>query len=485
MKECKFIDCNDEKCKENAFEDSDYCILHMELPENEFDPEFRRISKLKDEKVQQKICNGNFNFKEAKLFNVNILDSQTDFLSTLDFEDADIKGNVNFIGQKKYFQSINFSFATIEGNINFENLEASEIEFSSAKKINRVIFENIKVSGDIRFNDAELRDTIIFKGVSSNNLSFFKIKARYVLLNDLEVSEDLNFESAELEGSINIEGKVNIGDNVWFREIKSVRSISFDGNEKIGKIKVAKDISLGFSKINRELKFNSIEMGGELDLMGIEVGYDVLFNDTNVKGDIIFTKAEINSDLIFNNVEIEGNAKFHTAKIVGKLDCSTVKFHRLNAREETFRVAKNTWEALGNREMADNCFYHEMEAKRKQKGKWVSKLEYIFIQESFGYGIYPWRVIGLWFLFIFVFGLIYLILGYLGIYFGFKVIDGIDGSLWQVPDYFYFSIFTATGFDFVQYSLKSEFQILASIEVVFGIFIWAAFLVIFARKYMR
>jgi hypothetical protein len=177
---------------------------------------------------------------------------------------------------------------------------------------------------------------------------------------------------------------------------------------------------------------------------------------------------------------------FNKSEIKGELSFKYTTFIKPKAQEEACRKAKQIWEGLGDRSEEDHYFYREMEAKRKQRHLWISinnkfltknKLIYMGylelpIQYLLGYGVFPFRVIGLWIMFVFIFGLLFGLL---------NVVNGINISL----DYLWVSIFTATGFDYGVYQLRPEFQWLASIEIVFGLFIWSAFLVIFARKYMR
>ena len=51
--QCEYTFRNGEKWKEEALPDSNHCILHLELPEDEKSDEFKRIDNLKEEKVRE------------------------------------------------------------------------------------------------------------------------------------------------------------------------------------------------------------------------------------------------------------------------------------------------------------------------------------------------------------------------------------------------------------------------------------------------
>ncbi len=68
---CKYIYRNRERCKEEALPNSVFCVLHIDLPELEAD-DFKRLNKLKQEKITAKTNNGDFNCEGAKLCDAEI-----------------------------------------------------------------------------------------------------------------------------------------------------------------------------------------------------------------------------------------------------------------------------------------------------------------------------------------------------------------------------------------------------------------------------
>jgi hypothetical protein len=139
------------------------------------------------------------------------------------------------------------------------------------------------------------------------------------------------------------------------------------------------------------------------------------------------------------------------------------------------------FEAKGNKQEADDNFYLEMEAKRKQKPWYIRYPEYAFIQVIFGYGVNPWRLIASWGVIVAAFAALY----WIG--------SGLMGAT-QLFDYVKFSLATAIAPGYIAtiispgstgFKLAPEYQAVAIVESIFGNFLWAGFIATFARKYMR
>ena len=95
------------------------------------------------------------------------------------------------------------------------------------------------------------------------------------------------------------------------------------------------------------------------------------------------------------------------------------------------------------------------------------------IQYIFGYGVHPFWVIGWWLLVVVALTFVY----WLG--------DGVQGanSFWEN---LYFRVVTAATPGYGGYHPKAGgVQILATLQAIFGTFMWATFIVTFARKFMR
>jgi len=266
----------------------------------------------------------------------------------------------------------------------------------------------------------------------------------------------------------------------------------------------------------------------EVDFSGMEIEGDVNFKDAVVRGNVSFYKAKIEGNIIFISAHIKGDIQFAWARVAGhalfnmEVEGKTVfdgaevlrgvhfvgcRFRDLTMEEQAYMFARWGWERIGVRERADEYFYKEMVTKRKQrmntkllkerlewiKGRWgrakeIAKwvwgvvtvpFEWLFADKIFGYGTRPYRVILAWFLIVSGCGGIYKWKG--------LVINSRTGevvkSFWEA---LYFSVITATTVGYGDFHPAVGWgRVLAGAEAIIGTFMWAAFIVIFARKFMR
>lgn len=350
----------------------------------------------------------------------------------------------------------------------------------------------------------KLKHKKIDEKVKNEDFNFDGLFVRDLNLDSIEICKDVNFRGALFEefhfNSTIVSGNIDFSDAEITQWIDFTSS-KIDGSAIFNSAKIPYKALFEKFKVKFNVDFSRCIFKGYLTLNEAEIGGRVNFDETKMEslslnssriGSLILDHTKLTGYLSAKDAAIWGMIiKYSTAKFMN-FDESIItndvelysnkfkegiSFHKTSflepyTQEKTSRYIKNIWEKLGDRDKADYYFYREMEAKRLQKGKIKSFFEYIFIQWAFEYGTNPYKVLGLWLLLILGFSVIYGIL---------NAVEGINNPL----DYVYFSVFAGTGFDYASYHLKAGFQFLASIEVVFGIFIWAAFLVIFARRYMR
>ncbi len=146
---CEYTFRDRERCKEEAMPNSEYCILHVDLPEDEESEEFKRINELKEEKVKEKVDKGDFNFEGAKLLEI-------------DFSGRTIEGSLTFID------------AVIEKDAMFEGVNIGELaRFTGAKIIGGVSFKGAKIGRHVRFDGAEIAGYASFERAEIAGYAWF------------------------------------------------------------------------------------------------------------------------------------------------------------------------------------------------------------------------------------------------------------------------------------------------------------------------
>ena len=198
-----------------------------------------------------------------------------------------------------------------------------------------------------------------------------------------------------------------------------------------------------------------------------------LFDESKFLGKTWFNKADICDVASFKNAEFDNEVYFIAAKPEGPIFLEKSTFKLIGSKEAAYRFAKLAFESLGDREKADCCFYQEMAAKRTQKLEMFSYPEFIVAQLVFGYGVKPARTFFCW---------LFVIFSYAIAYYNLQSLKDEN----SFSSYLFFSLYNSISPGFNSFTLKTSFdQLLAGSEAIIGTFLLAAFVVIFARKYMR
>jgi uncharacterized protein YjbI with pentapeptide repeats len=200
MTKCKYKyqfvnphEVNNFKCAEEVWQGSEYCILHINFPKDKNSPEFKALLKEKNKKIVEKINNNDFNFRGAKLPEINfkgmtitkdivfsnaLIEGSALFSnSTIEgyavFESATIKGNVNFIGANIKGWAV-FDGVNINGDTKFTGANISgSTYFMSAKLKGNLLFDNTTIGHDAYFNSAIIEAQAFFNGINIiDELSF-------------------------------------------------------------------------------------------------------------------------------------------------------------------------------------------------------------------------------------------------------------------------------------------------------------------------
>lgn len=226
------------------------------------------------------------------------------------------------------------------------------------------------------------------------------------------------------------------------------------------------------SQIGNYIWFQKAIIGGESSFNHSKIGGSISFEKAQLKDNVFFNSAQIGGNIWFDKAYIKGNTWFDLLNIEGTLNFFKTKFENFKGQERAYRSAKIIWERYGDRERADYNFYHEMEAKRKQKHFYLRYPELI-VQYIFGYGVHPSRLL---------FAFIGLLVLFAFFYWYLEAIFSIDSLLDKLKFSFLTLIIPAYG---VINARTGIYGLLTILQAVIGAFTWPTFIVTFARKYMR
>ncbi len=420
--------CNYEGCSETPYGDSPWCILHLDFPKED-DPEFTRIQDEKQLKTKEKIKGGDLNFEGTNIYDVDASHVSIPAQNDADFKNATIRGWVTFDG------------AEIGGNASFDGAE---------------------IGGDARFDDAEIGGDASFCGAKIGLGAWF---------DEAEIRLDAWFGGPKIERG------------AWFDEAEM-----YDGAKKGG------DARFNGAKIGGDASFQQAEIGGDALFYRMTIGGRALFDHMTINGAYLLESATIKADASFKDVQIskftsligtsiggsawfdrakigclrssdEGPSSFDVASVAGTLSFDRTQFACLEAEEAAYRAAKRNCTNRGADADADDCFFREMVARRKQKKQPIKSLELV-VQYGLGYGACPSWLLGWWVLIAFV-GAIALALA---------------SSQWQNLGFGFAAAFVpGYGISRAQSGIA---EWVAAIETIVNFFLLAAFIAVFSRRYI-
>ena len=392
------------------------------------------------------------------------------------FSRAIFKRNVGF--NEAIFKVAQFDGATFEGDARFSRAIFKVAQFDGAKFERNVWFYRAIFKGDARFYGAIFEEDAGFSGAT------FKGDARFSRATFEEVAW---FDRAIFEK------------NVWFN------GAIFKGDARF------------YGAIFEVARFDGATFKGDAEFIGTTFEGNTLFDGATFEGIADFREKEENSEYKFYCELSFSNAEFRKGAFI---DVPSEWFKLPSAEAEACRVQRIFYEREGKKDDADRMFVRERRALRKAKveeakanvrkvkeevketnsslrkvekikaelikafnlikatssyllAKGSSSLEFLIADLTCEYGINWQRPVILWMFFVlFTFPLLYFILG---------GVTKVSSPL----DYLYFSIVTATTLGYGDLQPIGWCKLVASTEAIFGTFMWAVFLAVFARKYMR
>jgi uncharacterized protein YjbI with pentapeptide repeats len=428
-----------------------------------------------------------------------------------------VTGDLVLLPNHLITSSIAITNSIFQGKVSFEDVEFSNIvdfrgtTFAGETSFMGSLFRQGEFEGAYfqeatHFSDLKLSNPRVDKHARFFGHANFKrtVFEKYVDFSRVEFDNGAEFGTQNREESFN-NRSIFKGDTIFigakFKGLAHFEACEF--------LDVESGVEFRGARFEKDAYFQNAIFKGYTDFNGAtfsSLTKGVGFAEANFHG--YFTDFR---NVLFNG--IYGN--FRATKFTGEfVSFRNARFRNISDQEIACRKARKQLENSGNRNEADHNFYSEMEARRRQEGitkapslnspgklaalsfyefidyfnyaiknhEWskVTKgfifynlFENILLQKIFGgYGIF-WYWIAIWWL------LISIILGFF--YWWYQGIEGAT-CLWQC---IYFSFLVAFTRGYGDYHPISNFELLVTGEIVFGLIMFGVFIASISRKYMR
>jgi|GEM_PF-687319 hypothetical protein len=517
---CEYVFKNGKKCRDAPLEGSKYCALHISFEKGERLFGREELKKLKEEAFKKKIEKGWLYFEGVYLYEAKI---------------SNAKFKKNIIFNKSKILTLNIEKSEIDGNIICININSERVVIIDTKVKNIVI------------RNSEIFGLNIVKLSFYENVLLYNNQIRYIMLNDFhfegripKTEERESYSEREYQlGKVEIKNLSNLRriavnskypyldtllqqENIKYSEITRKKSkanlfalsgIKFDESPKL-----RRQVRVSIRNVSAQLVMEDLSIPGHVYIATSRITRPEFIN-VKIHNNLIFNRVYFVSDEMWNLTALPNIATEVT--INGYMLVEDCRFSNPEIEEAVYKKARKIWEEHGDKEKADEYFYHEMVARRKRKlrragqslrrflekiklgiigkifGRILKKLSFlqiprklrklILLLETFAewlladltckYGTDWKRPIILW---VFMVNIVFPIL-----YYSTQSVYGNGVPLTSFLAYEYFSIVTATTLGYGDLHPLGIGRVIASIEAIFGMFMWAVFLTVFARKYMR
>ncbi|NJE75469.1 potassium channel family protein [Thermococcus sp. ES12] len=480
---CEYTYENGKKCRLKPIEGSAYCPLHIPYDEGEklLGDEIKR---LKEEAFLKRLRAGQTYFEGVYLYDVKV---------------SDFKAEKPIVFKNSHIRTVLFDGVSAPG-ITFHNSTVGRL----------VVFES--ELGAFAVHGSRIFGLNLLRVRFSNSVYIRSSSVRYVMINSTEYTGGGEGDEREYGERRTATGRIELSDldevrrigiNVRYpllrkileehgikpsesreRAVKAtalaIRDISFDQSARF-----KRQVRLSIRRFHGGLVLENLNIFGHAEILASWLR-NPEFVHTRVMGNIIFRKTSFHGDFAWNstvlpNIPVELNVE-------GFVEVEDCRFNSHRAAEVLYRLARISWERNGDFERADRYYYLEMVAKRKSRlggrrrgikrllMRMESAFEWLFADLTCKYGTDWKRPILIWLAAVNVFFPL--------LFFLTRSVEGISGSMGFL-DYEYFSVVTATTLGYGDYHPIGVGRVIASLEALFGMFMWAVFLTVFARKYMR
>ncbi len=485
---CKYVYSNGQKCRLKPIEGSKYCPLHVPYKEGESiaGPDIRT---LKRETMERRLKLGQTYYEGVYLYDVDVRDFRAE--KSLVFKNSHIGTLVIFNSQ---IRALALHGTTVErlvvvgGNIGTIFIKNSKI---FGLNIVHVDFRN-----SIHVRDSTVRYLMINstqytgktekpekgkeygeRGQISGRVEIANLReVRRVGINsDYPLIREIlkNFEDSDLEV------------NLRRRTVKVmglvIRGVRFDTATRF-----RRQVRISINEFSGVLTMEDMDVFGHVEINGSRIRLPE-FVHVRIRSNLVVRRSYFYSDRVWNMTVLPNLPLELTVE--GFMIIENCNFSTPTTEELFYRLARTSWEKSGDFERADQYYYLEMLARRRVKARIKRRgwrrlvqlvelsFEWLFADVICRYGTDWKRPILIW---VVAVNCIFPVLFYLT-----RSVSGLGGTIKSMLDAEYFSVVTATTLGYGDYHPVGVGRVFASLEALFGMFMWAVFLTVFARKYMR
>ncbi len=478
---CEYTYENGQKCRLKPVEGSKYCPLH--IPYDEGERLFgERIKKLKAQKFEERLRAGQTYFEGVYLYDVRItgltLENPLVFknsrIRTILVDSVSAPGitfHNSHVGRIIVFESEVGTFllnrSTVFG-LNLLRLRFSNAVYVKNSSVRYIMINSTEYAGGGAEGGGEYGERDSTGRIELSGLRDVRkvgINVRYPLLREILREHGLNPSSSERSVKANA---------LVLREIDFDRSARFK-----------RQVRLSVRRFHGALVVEDLHVFGHAEIVGSWLK-NPEFVHTKVMGNLIFRKTSFHGDFAWKSTFLPSLPV--ELGVEGFVDVEDCRFDSPRAAEVFYRLARISWERNGDFDRADEYYYREMVAKRDSRFSRRTKgirsfilkaevlFEWLFADLTCKYGTDWKRPILIWLTAVNAF--------FPFLFLATESVKGLSGSL-GLLDYEYFSVVTATTLGYGDYHPVGIGRGIASVEALFGMFMWAVFLTVFARKYMR
>ncbi|HOO53509.1 MAG TPA: pentapeptide repeat-containing protein [Methanothrix sp.] len=329
------------------------------------------------------IIEGDWNKKETEInSSITIINSEVRGIIQLD--KSIFRETVNFKGTK-FIEGVSFKHSNFNSDVNFENTKfGNDVDFKNAQFDNDVDFSKALFKGDADFREAK------FNGESSR-FSKARFDDQLVTFLRAQFKGDAIFESAQFNS-----------DKISLFEAKFESYADFR-----------------MTYFNNTALFSKSVFKGPVYFNGVQFNDDTSFVNSQFYSNVHFTEGALFKNYAnFMDSQFNNNVYFEDVTFLGDLDLTRTRYNRIFlpwcsidrhqlsvSNDDAYLAMIQNYMNLGWYEDSNYCYYEYRNKHRVSEQMSIEKVADTIEWALYGYGVKPFRTLGLSAVLILVFGL--------------------------------------------------------------------------------